>query len=114
MYALFSHVPQVWEKFGQIICNPKRKSLQIGCNEKGPMLEEMWAEQWAGHFHIVWGCPVIQSYWQEVTQAACKIFADLFVQEKYLLQGYHQLPIRKLEHEKDNRPNLQQSLTVLL
>lgn len=53
--------------------------------EKGPMLEEMWAEQWADRFHIVWGCPVIQSYWQEVTQAVHKIFADLSVQEKYLL-----------------------------
>lgn len=48
------------------------------------MLEEMWAEQWADYFHIVWGCPVIQSYWQEVTQAVHKIFADLFVLEKYL------------------------------
>lgn len=81
---------------------PKLKSVQMG-EMGGGLCWRNCGEQLAGRFHIFWGCPVIQSYWQGVTRAIQKIFgveidcsfpaiylgniaAYLLVQDRYLLK----------------------------
>lgn len=55
------------EEFDEIFYNAQVKKCADG------LCWRDCAERLAGHFHIFWGWPVIQSYWQGVTRAIQKI-----------------------------------------
>ncbi len=91
-----------WRNLMRYFITPKLKSVQMG-EMGGGLCWRNCGEQLAGHYHIFWGCPVIQSYWQGVTRTIQKVFgagfdcsfpaiylgnnaAYLLVQDRYLLK----------------------------